>query len=139
MGWDAPPLIPLRCRASSSSTAEWWRRPFATAARQIALATQNCAATGRSSKQMSEQPQSLAEISEVELVRRAQAHDDAAFQELMRRTKSSSMRLALSILKNREEAEDQVQNSFLNAWKNLGSFHLEAKFSTWMRTIVSNQ
>ncbi len=88
---------------------------------------------------MSEQPQSLAEISEVELVRRAQAHDDAAFQELMRRTKSSSMRLALSILKNREEAEDQVQNSFLNAWKNLGSFHLEAKFSTWMRTIVSNQ
>jgi len=57
----------------------------------------------------------------------------------MRRTTSTSPRLALSIVKNREEAEDQVQNSFLNAWRSLGKFQLEAKFSTWMRTIVVNQ
>lgn len=81
----------------------------------------------------------LSEIQEAELVRRAQANDEAAFQELMRRTRSTSMRLALSIVKNRQEAEDQVQNSFVNAWKRLGSFQLEAKFSTWLRTIVVNQ
>lgn len=81
----------------------------------------------------------LSEMSEQDLVLLAQRQDPDAFQELMRRTKSSSMRLALSIVKNREEAEDQVQTSFFNAWRHLGTFNLEAKFSTWMRTIVSNQ
>jgi RNA polymerase sigma-70 factor, ECF subfamily len=81
----------------------------------------------------------LSELAEAELVRLAQARDQEAFHELMSRTKSASMRLALSVVKNREDAEDQVQNSFLNAWKKIGSFHLEAKFSTWMRTIVMNQ
>jgi RNA polymerase sigma-70 factor (ECF subfamily) len=73
------------------------------------------------------------------LVRRAQAQDQEAFEELMRRTSSVSMRLALSIVKNRQEAEDQVQTSFFNAWRRLSSFNLEAKFSTWMRSIVVNQ
>lgn len=81
----------------------------------------------------------LSHVDETELIRRAQANDEAAFQELMRRTASTSMRLALSIVKNRQEAEDQVQNSFVNAWKRLGSFQFEAKFSTWLRTIVVNQ
>jgi RNA polymerase sigma-70 factor, ECF subfamily len=88
---------------------------------------------------MSTQPIPLSELDEAELVRLAQACDQEAFQELMRRTKTASMRLALSVVKNREDAEDQVQSSFLNAWKKIGSFHLEAKFSTWMRMIVMNQ
>jgi RNA polymerase sigma-70 factor, ECF subfamily len=88
---------------------------------------------------MSARPNPLSETDEAELVRSAQARDQEAFQELMRRTTTASMRLALSVVKNREDAEDQVQTSFLNAWKRIGSFHLEAKFSTWMRTIVMNQ
>lgn len=87
---------------------------------------------------MSARP-TLAETDEAELVRLAQARDQEAFHELMRRTTNASMRLALSVVKNREDAEDQVQSSFLNAWKRIGSFHMEAKFSTWMRTIVMNQ
>jgi len=73
------------------------------------------------------------------LVERAQKGDEEAFQELMRRTRSTSLRLALSIVKNREEAEDQVQTSFFKAWKNLPGFQREARFSTWLRTIVVNQ
>lgn len=84
-------------------------------------------------------PTSLTEFDEADLVRLAQARDQEAFQELMRRTTSASLRLALSVVKNREDAEDQVQTSFLNAWKRIGSFQMEAKFSTWMRTIVMNQ
>ena len=89
--------------------------------------------------QMPERHTPLSEASETDLVRRAQARDQAAFEELMRRTNSISMRLALSIVKNRQEAEDQVQTSFFNAWRRLESFNLESRFSTWMRSIVANQ
>jgi RNA polymerase sigma-70 factor, ECF subfamily len=88
---------------------------------------------------MNTRPKPLTEIDEADLIRLAQLRDQEAFQELMRRTTSASMRLALSVVKNREDAEDQVQTSFMNAWKRISSFHMEAKFSTWMRTIVMNQ
>lgn len=81
----------------------------------------------------------LSNLDESDLVRRAQQGDQDAFQELMRRSASTSLRLALSIVKNRQEAEDQVQNSFFKAWKRLGTFQFESKFSTWLRTIVMNQ
>ena len=81
----------------------------------------------------------LAEVPEPELVQMAQNRDETAFEELMRRNASTSFRLALSVLKDRQEAEDQVQNSFFNAWKRLASFKSEARFSTWFRTIVMNQ
>ena len=81
----------------------------------------------------------LAQVPEPELVQMAQNRDETAFEELMRRNASTSFRLALSVLKDRQEAEDQVQNSFFNAWKRLGTFKSEARFSTWFRTIVFNQ
>ena len=80
-----------------------------------------------------------AEIDEAELVARAQQRDEAAFAELMRRNTSPSLRLAVSVLKDRQEAEDQVQTSFLKAWTGLTSFQSESKFSTWFRRIVLNQ
>ncbi|MFN7921130.1 MAG: sigma-70 family RNA polymerase sigma factor [Bryobacteraceae bacterium] len=88
---------------------------------------------------MPERPGPLSTMDEQELVRLAQARDEAAFQELIRRSASTSMRLALSIVKNRQEAEDQVQTSFFKAWQAIGRFKAEAKFSTWLRTIVANQ
>lgn len=79
------------------------------------------------------------EIDSDELVVRAQNHDEAAFAELMNRTSASSYRLALSILRDRQEAEDEVQNSYLKAWRHLGQFQREARFSTWISRIVTNQ
>jgi len=81
----------------------------------------------------------LQEASEAELVRLAQERNQDAFAELMQRNASMSFRLALSILKNRQEAEDEVQTSFLKAWVSLPLFKAESKFSTWFRTIVHNQ
>jgi RNA polymerase sigma-70 factor (ECF subfamily) len=75
---------------------------------------------------------------EDELVTRAQQSDNAAFEELMRRTSGSSFKLAMSILRDRQEAEDEVQNSYLNAWRHVKQFQREAKFSTWMSRIVAN-
>ena len=74
----------------------------------------------------------LAEASEEELVARSQQRDEVAFAELMRRNRSASFRLALSVLRDRQEAEDQVQTSFLNAWLHLPRFQSESRFSTWL-------
>lgn len=81
----------------------------------------------------------LSEASEAELVQLAQERNEDAFAELVRRNSSASFRLALSILKDRQEAEDEVQTSFLKAWINLPLFKSESRFSTWFRTIVANQ
>jgi RNA polymerase sigma-70 factor (ECF subfamily) len=80
----------------------------------------------------------MSDYADEELVTRAQDSDDAAFGELMRRTSASSLRLAMSILKDRAEAEDEVQNSYLRAWRHLSQFQRESKFSTWMSRIVVN-
>lgn len=81
----------------------------------------------------------LSEANEADLVGLARAQDQEAFEELMRRTALTSLRLALSIVRNREEAEDQVQSSFFNAWMCLNSFRFDSKFSTWIHRIVTNQ
>ena len=57
----------------------------------------------------------------------------------MHRNASASFRLALSVLKDRQEAEDEVQTSLMKAWINLPTFQSASRFSTWFRTIVLNQ
>lgn len=78
-------------------------------------------------------------LSDDELLTLAQQRDQAAFAELMSRTLSSSFKLALSILKDRQDAEDEVQTSFWNAWRFVGQFQRGSRFSTWMSRIVINQ
>lgn len=74
-----------------------------------------------------------------ELVRSAQMGDQGAFSELTRRNYSSSFKLALSILRDRQEAEDEVQNAYWKAYQHIGQFQQDSKFSTWMTRIVVNQ
>ena len=74
-----------------------------------------------------------------ELVREAQAGNEESFAELMRRHSGASFKLAVSILKDPEEAEDEVQNAYWKAYQHIGQFEQEAKFSTWMTRIVMNQ
>lgn len=81
----------------------------------------------------------LAATPEDDLVDRARQRDQEAFAELMHRNLPASYRLALSVLRNRQEAEDEVQSAFLKAWKALAAFQGQARFSTWFRSIVFNQ
>src|SRR5579871_4555319 len=64
------------------------------------------------------------------LVEKAQGGDATAFAELTRRNYSSSFKLALSILRDRQEAEDEVQNAYWKAFRHLDQFQGDAKFST---------
>ena len=79
------------------------------------------------------------DLSDDQLLTLAQDGEEGAFAELMSRNSSSSFKLALSILKDRQDAEDEVQNSYWNAWRYIGRFQRDSKFSTWISRIVINQ
>ncbi len=46
--------------------------------------------------------------------------------------------IALKVLKNREDAEEMAQESFVKAYKSLHTFQGKAKFSTWLYRITYN-
>ncbi len=73
------------------------------------------------------------------LVAKARSGDPEAFQELMRRSASASKRLAVSILRNTDDADDALQEAFSKAWEHVPRFQGDSKFSTWLTRIVVNQ
>jgi RNA polymerase sigma-70 factor, ECF subfamily len=74
-----------------------------------------------------------------ELVVAAQAGDHAAFAELIERHQATAMKMAISVLRDRCDAEDELQNACWKAFEHIGQFQQEAKFSTWFNRIVVNQ
>ena len=79
------------------------------------------------------------ELDDHSLVRMAQSGDSNSFSMLVQRHHAHSLSLALSILHDLDDAEDEVQNAFLNAFKHIREFRLDAQFSTWLSRIVMNQ
>lgn len=61
------------------------------------------------------------------------------FHELIRPYERGAYVMALSLLKNEADAEDAAQEAFLKAYRGLRSFRAEAKFSTWLMSIVLNE
>src|SRR5512134_1661549 len=78
--------------------------------------------------------------SDAALIARVVVQDDRhAFAELVRRHQSS-VRACLRRLTagNHALADDLAQETFVLAWRNLGSFRQEARFSTWLYRIATN-
>jgi len=88
-------------------------------------------------------PSRLAAIDEkttdAELARRSAALDHEAFRVLMKRHNQMLYRAARSILKNEAEAEDAVQEAYLQAYRAMGEFRGDAKVSTWLVRIAVNE
>jgi RNA polymerase sigma-70 factor, ECF subfamily len=80
-----------------------------------------------------------ASFTDEELVPQAQNGDQPAFAELIRRHKGGCLKLALSILRDRSDAEDEAQNALWKAFQHLNQFQRDARFSTWLTRIVVNQ
>ena len=72
------------------------------------------------------------------LVRKAQAGDRLAFDELVRRHDRDVLRLALNLVHRSEDARDIYQESFLRVYRNLHRFRFECSFYTWLYRIVTN-
>jgi RNA polymerase sigma-70 factor, ECF subfamily len=76
---------------------------------------------------------------DAELVRRALARDGAAFRAIMQKHNRRLYRIARGILRNNADAEDAVQDAYVSAFTNLGSYRGESALATWLCRIVMNE
>ncbi|OGF48864.1 MAG: hypothetical protein A2231_08540 [Candidatus Firestonebacteria bacterium RIFOXYA2_FULL_40_8] len=77
-------------------------------------------------------------MSDLELANRAKGGDKAAFEELVRLYEKRLYYAALGILRNESDAQDAVQDSFVNAYRFLKHFKGESSFYTWISSIMIN-
>ena len=73
---------------------------------------------------------------DLELVRRAQAGDVAAFGVLVERNRRAVFRAALAAVGSAAEADDVAQEAFVTAFQKLDGFRGEASFKTWLLSIT---
>jgi RNA polymerase sigma-70 factor (ECF subfamily) len=76
---------------------------------------------------------------ESDLVRRALSRDGAAFRTIMERHNRRLYRIARAVLRDDSEAEDTVQESYVRAFANLGTFRGDSSLSTWLGRIALNE
>lgn len=75
---------------------------------------------------------------EKELVRRTLAGDKKAFNQLYKQHYALILATLLGKTRNRHDAEDLAQITFLHAYRDLSSYRGEAAFSTWLMQIALN-
>ena len=80
-------------------------------------------------------PDALNESSAIAAAKRGQT---AAFDELWQSHSKRILRTTYRITKNREDAEDALQDSFLSAFLHINEFDGRARFSTWLTRIAIN-
>ena len=76
---------------------------------------------------------------EAQIIASILAGNTHEFHELIRPHERSVYVMALSLLQNEADAEDAAQEAFLKAFRNLANFRGDAKFSTWLISIVLNE
>jgi RNA polymerase sigma factor (sigma-70 family) len=76
--------------------------------------------------------------SEPRLLSDAKRGKPEAFEALCQTLRPHLLKIALRITRNREDAEDAVQDSMINAFLHLNNFQGNSSFSTWITRIVMN-
>ena len=76
--------------------------------------------------------------SDLDLVLRAQAGDAAAFGELVDRHKRMVYGIISRMVTSRDDADDLAQDVFVSAYRHIGGFRRDAKFTTWLHTVTVN-
>lgn len=78
-------------------------------------------------------------MNEEKLIKAAQKGDMEAFEKLISEYEKKIYALCLHLLKDPEEAYDAAQEVCIKVWRQLESFEGQAKFSTWLYRIGTNQ
>jgi RNA polymerase sigma-70 factor (ECF subfamily) len=73
-----------------------------------------------------------------ELVRRFNAGDESAFLEIMTHYREKLFPIVLSLLRNRADAEEIVQDTFIRAHRGLARFRGDSSLATWLHRIAVN-
>jgi RNA polymerase sigma-70 factor (ECF subfamily) len=78
-------------------------------------------------------------LSDEDVVDRVLQGQTALFEVIMRRHNERIYRAARAILRDDKEAEDVMQQAYVNAYAHLRQFDKRAKFSTWLTKIAVNE
>jgi len=82
---------------------------------------------------------SAARLTDADVVARVRAGETALFEILMRRHNQRLYRVARAVLKDETEAEDAMQQAYVNAFVHLDQFEERAQFSTWLTRITVHE
>jgi len=81
----------------------------------------------------------IMDASDAQAIQAVLRGDVDRYAELVEKYQGPARRLALSLLGNDEDAKDVSQEAFVSAYRSLGRFRGDAKFSTWLYRIVVNE
>jgi RNA polymerase sigma-70 factor (ECF subfamily) len=79
-----------------------------------------------------------ADVPELDLVKRCQAGETEAFDELVTRYRTRIFGMIYNMVHNEQDAWDLAQDSFVKAWKSIKRFRGRSSFYTWIYRIVMN-
>jgi RNA polymerase sigma-70 factor, ECF subfamily len=78
------------------------------------------------------------EISEKELILKAQVGDQTAFERLIYNYDRAVLSIAMRYVRNNDDAKDIYQEVFIRVYKSLKKFEFRSEFSTWIFRITTN-
>ena len=78
-------------------------------------------------------------LSEEELIRRSQAGDWNAFEQLLERHRTAVARTAYLATRDRESVQDVTQEALIQIWRDLPSYRPKGSFRAWMLKILLNK
>jgi RNA polymerase sigma factor (sigma-70 family) len=76
------------------------------------------------------------ELTDTEIIKKILQGEQALFAQLVQRYQRYVFTLVSRFTSNREDAEEISQDIFVKAYRSLADFRGEAKFSTWLYTVV---
>jgi RNA polymerase sigma factor (sigma-70 family) len=76
--------------------------------------------------------------SDLEVIDQVLKGNQQKYELLVKKYQAFAFTIALRYTKNREDAEELAQSAFVKAYLNLRDYRGDAKFSTWLYTIVSS-
>jgi RNA polymerase sigma-70 factor, ECF subfamily len=82
--------------------------------------------------------QAMRDEDDLQSVDRVLRGDRRTFEALVRRHERRVFRVAVAILGKAEDAEEAMQDTFLKAFRDLGQFRRDARFTTWLTRIAVN-
>ena len=78
-------------------------------------------------------------IDEQDIINRIQSGDLDCYEFLVKKYQKKAFQIAYGITSNYDDAKDAAHEAFVSAFKAIGGFKKNAKFSSWLYTIVANK
>jgi len=78
-------------------------------------------------------------MDDAEAIKKCQQGDREAFRHLVERYQRRAITHAIAILFNRDDAEDAVQEAFIDAFKAIGAFDTSRTFYSWFYVLLRNR